>query len=255
MMNNTDFKSMLSTVHKSDTTGRNNPHGSNEKMRYDLKQVSQWDRQNQSKAKSKKQKSEENEEDDDNDHDEQQSTSKVSYKNKDANNVIKNKPMYRDRALERRQNENNEEIQKFEEIVSKLNVEQTKMLGGDIEHTHMVKGLDYTLLNKMRDTKTTNINSSTEFQSTEAITMKSKHIPIKTIQGENIWKFLSQNQKKNPISLQNFQKLAFEVNLDLKNDDLPILITRSKQVLLISSIFDLIFYLIFIFFIGNSDGR
>jgi hypothetical protein len=31
-----------------------------------------------------------------------------------------------------------------------LDVEQSKYLGGDVEHTHLVKGLDYTLLNKIR---------------------------------------------------------------------------------------------------------
>lgn len=29
--------------------------------------------------------------------------------------------------------------------------EQTKFLGGDVEHTHLVKGLDYALLRKIRD--------------------------------------------------------------------------------------------------------
>jgi hypothetical protein len=29
--------------------------------------------------------------------------------------------------------------------------EQTKFLGGDVEHTHLVKGLDYALLRKIRE--------------------------------------------------------------------------------------------------------
>jgi IK cytokine len=32
-----------------------------------------------------------------------------------------------------------------------LTAEQTKYLGGDIDHTHLVKGLDFALLSKMRD--------------------------------------------------------------------------------------------------------
>ena len=52
------------------------------------------------------------------------------------------------RALERRKEINQEEA-KFEEIVSKLDAEQTKFLGGDLEHTHFVKGLDFALLQKM----------------------------------------------------------------------------------------------------------
>ena len=33
--------------------------------------------------------------------------------------------------------------------ISKLSVEETKFLGGDIDHTHLVKGLDYALLQKV----------------------------------------------------------------------------------------------------------
>ena len=32
----------------------------------------------------------------------------------------------------------------------KLEIEQSKFLGGDMEHTHLVKGLDYALLQKIR---------------------------------------------------------------------------------------------------------
>ena len=31
-----------------------------------------------------------------------------------------------------------------------LTVEETKYLGGDLEHTHLVKGLDYALLQKVQ---------------------------------------------------------------------------------------------------------
>ena len=33
--------------------------------------------------------------------------------------------------------------------VNTLSVEDTKFLGGDLEHTHLVKGLDYALLTKV----------------------------------------------------------------------------------------------------------
>lgn len=33
--------------------------------------------------------------------------------------------------------------------VNSLSVEETKYLGGDLEHTHLVKGLDYALLQKV----------------------------------------------------------------------------------------------------------
>ncbi|KAI7820008.1 RED-like protein N-terminal region-domain-containing protein [Gamsiella multidivaricata] len=67
---------------------------------------------------------------------------------------------YRDRATERRQGMNPDYIE-TEQILSTLEeaaaevapevmYEQSKFLGGDREHTHLVKGLDYALLNKVR---------------------------------------------------------------------------------------------------------
>ncbi len=32
-----------------------------------------------------------------------------------------------------------------------MSVEDSKYMGGDVDHTHLVKGLDYALLQKVRD--------------------------------------------------------------------------------------------------------
>ena len=37
-------------------------------------------------------------------------------------------------------------------VAPSLSVEETRFLGGDLEHTHLVKGLDYALLHKVRQT-------------------------------------------------------------------------------------------------------
>ena len=66
-------------------------------------------------------------------------------------------PAYRDRAEERRRgiNSDYESADRFTAAltggvdVSQLTVEETKYLGGDMDHTHMVKGLDYALLHKV----------------------------------------------------------------------------------------------------------
>ncbi|OBZ88394.1 Protein Red [Choanephora cucurbitarum] len=58
--------------------------------------------------------------------------------------------LYRDRAAERRQQELETEDALEEEVDPKQAYEQSKLLGGDIERTHLVKGLDYALLNKVR---------------------------------------------------------------------------------------------------------
>lgn len=52
-------------------------------------------------------------------------------------------PSYRDRAAERRKVGGDEPL-------STLDYQQSKFLGGDLEHTHLVKGVDFALLAKMR---------------------------------------------------------------------------------------------------------
>ena len=59
------------------------------------------------------------------------------------------KQQFRDRAKERRLG-TSKEYQISEETVKSLTVEESKYLGGDMEHTHLVKGLDFALLAKVR---------------------------------------------------------------------------------------------------------
>ena len=100
----------------------------NGKVRFDLKQVSQWDRQNEQELKKK-------------------STAKPFTKggfSAKKNSIFADEKEegggfdygYRDRALERRKDVNTEETQ-MEEIVSKLDVEQTKYLGGMYLHLYL----------------------------------------------------------------------------------------------------------------------
>ena len=76
-------------------------------------------------------------------------------------------PTYRDRAKERR-NETNADYEgdrggaalegvrggvpgiSQQEELRQLSIEESKFLGGDVEHTHLVKGLDFALLKKVR---------------------------------------------------------------------------------------------------------
>ncbi|KAL6870667.1 hypothetical protein ACP4OV_014515 [Aristida adscensionis] len=74
-------------------------------------------------------------------------------------------PKYRDRAKERREDQNPDyeptELGSFHAVAppgtdlrladaQKISIEKSKYLGGDLEHTHLVKGLDYALLHKVR---------------------------------------------------------------------------------------------------------
>ena len=57
--------------------------------------------------------------------------------------------MYRDRVAERKKGLNIDYAQT--ETMNNVSAEHSKYLGGDLKHTHLVKGLDFALLKKVRD--------------------------------------------------------------------------------------------------------
>merc|ERR1711920_805817 len=60
-------------------------------------------------------------------------------------------PEYRDRAKERQEGKGEYERIAVEfENQADIDRDQSKYLGGDLEHTHLVKGLDFALLSKVR---------------------------------------------------------------------------------------------------------
>ncbi|ETN21550.1 hypothetical protein PPTG_01699 [Phytophthora nicotianae INRA-310] len=61
------------------------------------------------------------------------------------------KSQYRDRAAERRRGDTGDMIDAEE--YKHLDTEQSKFLGGDMEHTHLVKGLDFALLAQLKREK------------------------------------------------------------------------------------------------------
>lgn len=147
MFSNKDFASMMKS-------GGGGGEGSEGKTRFDLKQVAQWDRQIKTQLEKK-----------------EASVIKPVFSMKPKS--IQGVSQYRDRAAERRKEEklssqtssnttaittDFDVIQSSlhpntnEEMVAarSLDAEQSKFLGGDLEHTHLVKGLDYALLAKIR---------------------------------------------------------------------------------------------------------
>ena len=112
-----------------------------EKVRFDLKQISTWDKQNEAKFNKKSKPSK------------AKSSKGDSHEDEDGETPKEREGKYRDRALERRKDIKDEKQAEMDDMVKKLDAEQTKYLGGDIEHTHLVKGLDYALLRKIRDDK------------------------------------------------------------------------------------------------------
>ncbi|KAG1293694.1 hypothetical protein G6F66_005856 [Rhizopus arrhizus] len=91
---------------------------------------------------------------------------KVFHKKNDKPEPPEHVSHYRDRAAERRQQEQDEDGEETqlttEELLKRTQrevdeglstgevYEQSKYLGGDVDHTHLVKGLDFALLNRVR---------------------------------------------------------------------------------------------------------
>ncbi|KAJ1357585.1 hypothetical protein KIN20_015763, partial [Parelaphostrongylus tenuis] len=154
--------------------------------------------------------------------------------------ILKN---YRDRALERRLkgNDDSDEIVKLaaayrampgdaRAISDKANlrrqaIEESKYLGGDMEHTHLVKGLDYSLLNKVRS----EINKS----QAEADTVDELEIAFDQ-KGVDAVEKMSENKMvrgmhrilfKNELPLRNelFGKgrMAYVVDMEDEDSDIP----------------------------------
>lgn len=72
---------------------------------------------------------------------------------------------YRDRAAERRREDRTiTEEDEMGRMANEMSAEDSKFLGGDIEHTHLVKGLDFALLHKLR----TELQTETAVDSIEA---------------------------------------------------------------------------------------
>lgn len=197
------------------------------KVRFDLKQVAQWDRQNEQDMKKKA----------------QQGTKPFGKQPLKKNSMFDEDKDeggfdhgYRDRALERRKELNTEDA-KMEEIVSKLDVEQTKYLGGDMEHTHLVKGLDYALLEKARRQKEKEDELARAEEAAKEESLSLNQIEPTTAIGAQVFRGLRKLQlleqkatgAHSAGGILRRTVFDFEIRPD-SEVDVPLLVTRSRTV-------------------------
>jgi len=104
-------------------------------------------------------------------------------------------------------------------------IQESKFLGGDMEHTHLVKGLDYALLQKVRSEiehqefeDDEQLEEAIEGDKTEKVPEKKKdaeeEILFKTIIGKNIFRYLLyifQGRKKSLIIPQVLKRCFQEL--------------------------------------------
>uniref|UniRef100_A0A671TPZ7 IK cytokine n=1 Tax=Sparus aurata TaxID=8175 RepID=A0A671TPZ7_SPAAU len=98
-------------------------------------------------------------------------------------------------------------------------IQESKFLGGDMEHTHLVKGLDFALLQKVRDEVTWRKDIEPE-----------EKIEFKTRLGRNIYRmvFRTGQVERNELFLPG--RMAYVVDLDdeFTDTDIPTTLIRSK---------------------------
>ncbi|VDL77479.1 unnamed protein product [Nippostrongylus brasiliensis] len=172
---------------------------------------------------------------------------KAEHNEDEANlkEILKN---YRDRALERRLkgNDDNDEIVKLaaayrampgdaRAVTDKANlrrqaIEESKYLGGDMEHTHLVKGLDYSLLNKVRS----EINKSqAEVDVVDELELAYDQKGVEAVEKMSENKMVRAMHRilfKNELSLRNelFGKgrMAYVVDMEDEDNEIPTTLLR-----------------------------
>jgi len=215
MLSNKDFSKLLSTPSSGGTGG---------KVRFDLKQINQWDKEIKAKTKSKS-----------------SSFGKALVKEDEGKNDKLEGPVYRDRAQERRTDANPDYDPESIEAVIRLDAEKTKYLGGDVDHTHLVKGLDYTLLKKIRN----DVEHQAKVILPDVKPDQEAYTDITTLTdvGSRLQSLLLSSRESSdnagvttsasilkPQADNLFARIAFEFDVDAESDaELPTTVARSKQ--------------------------
>lgn len=163
---------------------------------------------------------------------------------------------YRDRARERRDGQQDDQTEtvsttadyravapdakSIENLAERRKqvIQESKYLGGDMEHTHLVKGLDYALLEKVRaEISSKEREEEQEMEKVVSQDPKEKkeedpeeHIQFKTKMGRNIYRtlFKSKDTGRNELFLPG--RMAYRVDLEdeFADSDVPTTTIRSK---------------------------
>ncbi|KAJ1454897.1 RED-like protein N-terminal region-domain-containing protein [Pelagophyceae sp. CCMP2097] len=142
-MDNREFAKLMATPKV--RSGGNGDAAGEEKMRARSERIKKMVRAEQQRSKASKRKG--GDDDDDNDGGAKEKKEHPQEKKRKAKE--KKELKYRDRAEERRTDSNKDYATEVANL-AEMDVETSKYLGGDVEHTHLVRGLDFALLQKIR---------------------------------------------------------------------------------------------------------
>ncbi|RAL43771.1 unnamed protein product [Cuscuta campestris] len=155
-------------------------------------------------------------------------------------------PKYRDRAKERREDQNPDyelnELGAFHAVAPpgnvdmgsadahKLSIEKSKYLGGDVEHTHLVKGLDYALLHKVRSEIDKKPEAGDDPDGKARASKEDQTMSFRTTTAKSIYKCIVKPQtsvKTNEMFLPGRMAFIFNMESGFSND-IPTTLHRSK---------------------------
>lgn len=154
-------------------------------------------------------------------------------------------PKYRDRAKERREDQNPDyeptdlgfhavappgtvDLKAAES--HKLAIERSKYLGGDVEHTHLVKGLDYALLHKVRSEIDKKPDAGDDADGKSRAAMEDQPISFRTATAKSVYQWMVKPQtvvKTNEMFLPGRMAFIFDMENSYSHD-IPTTLHRSK---------------------------
>ncbi|XP_067014971.1 protein Red [Anabrus simplex] len=114
-------------------------------------------------------------------------------------------------------------------------IQESKFLGGDMEHTHLVKGLDYALLQKVRSEIQAKEKEEKEELDKLVKTKKEKkddeeEMQFKTKLGRNVYRVVFKMRAPEKNELFSPGRMAYVIDLDdeLADSDIPTTLIRSR---------------------------
>ncbi|MBN3318491.1 RED protein, partial [Atractosteus spatula] len=114
-------------------------------------------------------------------------------------------------------------------------IQESKFLGGDMEHTHLVKGLDFALLQKVRAEITSKEKEEEDLMEKVQKEVKKDEDPeqkieFKTRLGRNIYRILFKNRalERNELFLPGRMAYVVDLEDEYADTDIPTTLIRSK---------------------------
>ena len=111
-------------------------------------------------------------------------------------------------------------------------IQESKYLGGDMEHTHLVKGLDYALLQKVRSEISTREREKKVLQTEQEKTEKTDESKITSAIAKNVYRILFQYKPPEKNEFFAAGRMAYAISMedeDPDDTDVPITLIRSKS--------------------------